>query len=74
MDTRATGRSCNSIPTHEVPALDARGRRGGRPPHHEGPALRGANSELELKSNSYDLSVDIELADAIQRSASSIHP
>jgi len=27
----------------------------------------GANSELELKSNSYDLSVDIELADAIQR-------
>src|SRR3954469_4678685 len=27
----------------------------------------GANSEVELKSNSYDLSVDIELADAIQR-------
>jgi len=27
----------------------------------------GANTELELKSNSYDLSVDIELADAIQR-------
>src|SRR6266513_3037951 len=27
----------------------------------------GANSELELKSNSYDLSVDIELADAVQR-------
>ncbi|HEY5675394.1 MAG TPA: enoyl-CoA hydratase-related protein, partial [Myxococcales bacterium] len=27
----------------------------------------GADSELELKSNSYDLSVDIELADAIQR-------
>src|SRR5260370_24715965 len=27
----------------------------------------GASSELELKSNSYDLSVDIELADAIQR-------
>src|SRR5438128_9187592 len=27
----------------------------------------GANTELELKSNSYDLSVDIELADAVQR-------
>src|SRR3954468_23853213 len=27
----------------------------------------GANSEGELKSNSYDLSVDIELADAVQR-------
>jgi benzoyl-CoA-dihydrodiol lyase len=27
----------------------------------------GANSELELKSNSYDLSVDVELADAVQR-------
>src|SRR5471032_266461 len=27
----------------------------------------GASSELELKSNSYDLSVDIELADAVQR-------
>ena len=27
----------------------------------------GANSEVELKSNSYDLSVDIELADAVQR-------
>ncbi|HET7785477.1 MAG TPA: enoyl-CoA hydratase-related protein [Myxococcales bacterium] len=27
----------------------------------------GQSSELELKSNSYDLSVDIELADAIQR-------
>jgi benzoyl-CoA-dihydrodiol lyase len=27
----------------------------------------GADSEVELKSNSYDLSVDIELADAIQR-------
>src|SRR5256886_17699977 len=27
----------------------------------------GANIELELKSNSYDLSVDIELADAVQR-------
>src|SRR3954464_4133258 len=27
----------------------------------------GADSELELKSNSYDLSVDIELADAVQR-------
>ena len=27
----------------------------------------GANTELELKSNSYDLSVDIELYDAIQR-------
>ena len=27
----------------------------------------GADEELELKSNSYDLSVDIELADAIQR-------
>src|SRR3954467_2946814 len=27
----------------------------------------GANTELELKSNSYDLSVDIELADAGQR-------
>ena len=27
----------------------------------------GANSELELKSNSYDLSVDIELYDALQR-------
>jgi benzoyl-CoA-dihydrodiol lyase len=27
----------------------------------------GANSEMELKSNSYDLSVDIELADAVQR-------
>src|SRR5918912_1355464 len=27
----------------------------------------GAKSEIELKSNSYDLSVDIELADAIQR-------
>jgi len=40
----------------------------------EGPALRGANSELELKSNSYDLSVDIELADASSASASSIHP
>src|SRR2546428_1227320 len=27
----------------------------------------GAKSEIELKSNSYDMSVDIELADAIQR-------
>jgi benzoyl-CoA-dihydrodiol lyase len=27
----------------------------------------GASSELELKSNSYDLSVDVELADAVQR-------
>ena len=27
----------------------------------------GANTEVELKSNSYDLSVDIELADAVQR-------
>src|SRR5471032_3093781 len=27
----------------------------------------GASSEVELKSNSYDLSVDIELADAVQR-------
>src|SRR2546423_8170257 len=27
----------------------------------------GANTELELKSNSYDLAVDIELADAVQR-------
>jgi benzoyl-CoA-dihydrodiol lyase len=27
----------------------------------------GQSSELELKSNSYDLSVDIELADAVQR-------
>ena len=27
----------------------------------------GANDEVELKSNSYDLSVDIELADAVQR-------
>src|SRR5260370_2769685 len=27
----------------------------------------GANTELELKSNSYDLSVDLELAHAIQR-------
>jgi benzoyl-CoA-dihydrodiol lyase len=27
----------------------------------------GANTELELKSNSYDLSVDIELCDAVQR-------
>ena len=27
----------------------------------------GADSELELKSNSYDLGVDIELADAVQR-------
>jgi benzoyl-CoA-dihydrodiol lyase len=27
----------------------------------------GQDSELELKSNSYDLSVDIELADAVQR-------
>ena len=27
----------------------------------------GANTELELKSNSYDLAVDIELADAIDR-------
>src|SRR3981081_1647939 len=27
----------------------------------------GADTELELKSNSYDLSVDIELADAVQR-------
>src|SRR5260221_6742713 len=27
----------------------------------------GANTELELKSNSYDLSVDVELADAVQR-------
>ena len=27
----------------------------------------GANTELELKSNSYDLSVDIELYDAVQR-------
>src|SRR5262252_400719 len=27
----------------------------------------GANTEMELKSNSYDLSVDIELNDAIQR-------
>jgi benzoyl-CoA-dihydrodiol lyase len=27
----------------------------------------GADSELELKSNSYDLAVDIELADAVQR-------
>ena len=27
----------------------------------------GQNTELELKSNSYDLSVDIELADAVQR-------
>src|SRR5580765_2146860 len=27
----------------------------------------GAKSEIELKSNSYDLSVDIELADAVQR-------
>src|SRR3954469_21262623 len=27
----------------------------------------GAKTEIELKSNSYDLSVDIELADAVQR-------
>src|SRR5438445_11969541 len=27
----------------------------------------GANSDVELKSNSYDLAVDIELADAVQR-------
>src|SRR3954466_5249080 len=27
----------------------------------------GQSSELELKSNSYDLSVDVELADAVQR-------
>ena len=27
----------------------------------------GQDSEVELKSNSYDLSVDIELADAVQR-------
>jgi benzoyl-CoA-dihydrodiol lyase len=27
----------------------------------------GVSSELELKSNSYDLSVDVELADAVQR-------
>src|SRR5437867_7690192 len=27
----------------------------------------GVDPELELKSNSYDLSVDIELADAVQR-------
>ena len=27
----------------------------------------GANTEVELKSNSYDLSVDIELYDAVQR-------
>ena len=27
----------------------------------------GQNDKIELKSNSYDLSVDIELADAVQR-------
>jgi len=27
----------------------------------------GAKTEIELKSNSYDMSVDIELADAVQR-------
>jgi len=65
--TRLCAEAAVRHPPFEVPPLDPRGRRRGRQVEHEGPAVRGANSELELKSNSYDLSVDIELADAIQR-------
>ena len=50
-----------------LPPLVARGRRGGRDPATRSGRAGGIGPGYELKLNSYDLGVDIELHDAVER-------
>ena len=54
-------------PTRALPALEARVRRRRRHADHGRRRDGGLFEGYQLKLNSYDLGVDIELADAVQR-------